>query len=201
MTLLELGFIEVIKLESIVGVAESKNTRVGRLKRLNKCIDYQKKHGVTWLISTEIGLLNAELENYVDSLLALETSYKLKPKKPLSPYNLSTLYRMLAKASYSDTDYRVLMTNQMSEKLYESSTHPSICKQVIEELGIDHETVLNRYFECSYTTLELILNKFQPEDKKLIETNIAMMKVEYPGYDHISIKNYEKRYLQSILLK
>jgi len=106
---------------------------------------------------------------------------------------------MLAKASYSENDIRILSSNIKSQIQFESSVHPDICKKAIEELGIDHEIVLKRFFECSYTTSVLLWNPFQLEDRKQIAFNTAMMKEEYPGHDYITAKNFEENYLPSLL--
>ncbi len=112
MRLLQLNIIERMKLEWILISAGSyEKSFAWKIKRIKLCNEYIERHGQNWLISFELGNSYAEMEEYVDAVETFEKCYKMKPKKPLIIYCLSSIYRALAKASYLESDQRIMQSN------------------------------------------------------------------------------------------
>lgn len=197
---LNLNIFQSIKLDWITKKAGLDLTSADVLrKRLDLLNIYCETHKNNWLIFTEMGFLNLRFEHYVEAVHAYETSYKLKPKMPLSTYNLSTAYRMLSKAAYLKTRTRIIESNPIYQSRLGTSFNPEKCKKAIDELDISLDIVIKRFLECSYTTLELLHYWIWSKDFKHIIHNTGMIKDEFPGYNNIMPNNIKQEYLPSLL--
>ncbi|NMC76894.1 MAG: hypothetical protein GYA60_06330 [Candidatus Methanofastidiosa archaeon] len=200
MRLLQLNIIERMKLEWILISAGSyEKSFAWKIKRIKLCNEYIERHGQNWLISFELGNSYAEMEEYVDAVETFEKCYKMKPKKPLIIYCLSSIYRALAKASYLESDQRIMQSNSLYKTFCGFSVHPDKCKNAIQDLQIDQRIVLERFFECSFAVKRILGNRLDFKECRLIEQCIQAVKTEYRISDDDFSTKFNRGYLQSIL--
>ena len=191
-----------MKLEwMLIDAGKDTNTKESRLRRIEVGNIYIKKKGLNWLVLYDLGNNYAELEDYINALKNWEICYKLKPNKPFSTYNLSTLFRTLAKASYSESDSRVIISNLYYETKFGFSIRPEVCRVALKKLGLDHGIILRRFFECSYKTIFLLRKCFQYKDIRQVESNVISVKAEYKGFDQITDTTCKEDYLPFLLQK
>lgn len=193
---LDFNIREHIKIKRITKGVKSTNNYEGRLLAIKAIDDFQKRKGFDWLTLTSKAGYQSEIGNYSDAIGNIETCYKLKPFDPRSSYNLSTSYRTISRAYYSRDHPRIRMANKIYWENFGYIVNPENCKKAINNLGIDLDTVIYRFFECSFKAYELLEKKNKVSEYLMVKSNIEAMRMEFPEY--LSIDKKRLNYLASL---